>query len=304
MAAASLCKLLLLGLCLLFWAQPLSAEPEQAANEQAQTPKEHAEADKDKDAEHEKDKKGDEKSNTKHEKKADQDKSQDKKKRDKGKKERQPAKEFHEAVPCASKELPPLRELITSRFGERRLGGRTGIRTHHGLDIRAHLGWPVVAFGDGTVTKAGFYGNAGIMVEIVHDDDLISSYVHLQTTQLVVGQRIAKGEKVGEVGCTGFTTGAHLHFGLSSKTRGALDPEKYLSRAEDILRPQDAQIPEKIGPQQCSGHCSPYMPAQANTRRRGPVIRGRNGRPMRIDLNALRNFKAPEIPLWQGRRGR
>ena len=57
-------------------------------------------------------------------------------------------------------------------------------------------------------------------------------------------------------------------------------------------------------PVKMPGHLSPYQPAQANAPRRGPVIRGRNGRPMRIDLNALRNFKAPEIPLWQGRRGR
>ncbi|MCR5813188.1 MAG: M23 family metallopeptidase [Desulfovibrio sp.] len=289
--------------CLVLAASFLSVREPLAAN-QPEEAAEAAKAAEDKgaseapEAKHEEDKKTPEKSNTPEEKKA------DKKKPGKDAKNKPPQKEFHQAVACAEKALPPVKELITSRFGERRLGGPTGIRIHHGLDIRAHLGWPVVALGDGTVTKAGFYGNAGIMVEIVQDDNFISRYAHLQTTQLIAGQRIAKGEKVGEVGCTGFTTGAHLHFSLASKDKGALDPEKYLNRLEDILRPSDAQIPEKIGPQQCSGHFSPYQPAQANAPRRGPVIRGRNGRPMRIDLNALRNFKAPEIPLWQGRRGR
>ncbi|MBO4335280.1 MAG: M23 family metallopeptidase [Desulfovibrio sp.] len=271
-------------------AEPASQQEAAAADDKA----EHEEQS----AKQEEDKKTPEKSNTKNEKK------DEKKKRGKTPANSKPLHEFHQPVACAEKALPPLKALITSRFGEPRLGGPTGIRSHHGLDIRAHLGWPVVAFADGTVTKAGFYGNAGIMVEIVHDDDFISRYAHLHTTQLIPGQRIAKGEKVGEVGCTGHSSGAHLHFSLASKQKGVLDPERYLSRVEDVLRPSAEQIPEKIGPQQCSGHFSPYMPAQANASRRGPIIRGRNGRPMRIDLNALRNFKAPEIPLWQSRHRR
>ncbi|MCR4667035.1 MAG: peptidoglycan DD-metalloendopeptidase family protein [Desulfovibrio sp.] len=209
--------------------------------------------------------------------------------------------EHHEFIKPADKALPPLKTILTAPFGERRFGGPSGFHIHAGIDIRAHLGWPVVALGDGEITKAGFYGNAGIMVEISQDDGYTSKYAHLQTVTVVPGQRIAKGEKIGEIGCTGFTTGAHLHFGIAINGRN-IDPMKVLTSAEDIIRPASEQIPDPLGPQQCNGHMGAYTPAGAFSPRRGPVIRGRNGKARRINLKALREFKAPEIPLWNTRR--
>lgn len=196
--------------------------------------------------------------------------------------------------------LPPLKAMITSPFGERR--GALGNRIHSGLDIRAHLGWPVIAFADGIVRKAGFYGRAGIMVEILHSDGSSSRYAHLQTTTVKENEHVKKGEQIGEVGCTGYTTGAHLHFALYSENQEPVDPAKHLHSAYDILRPDPETIPEKLGPQQCNGHFSPYTPVFVNrNRRKGPVVRSRSGKPMRIDLNALRNYRPPEIPLWNSR---
>ena len=196
--------------------------------------------------------------------------------------------------------LPPLRSIITSYYGERRPGGSNGFRIHGGVDIRAHLGWPVVAFRQGVVTKAGRFGNAGLMVELEHDKGLHSRYAHLRSIAVAQGDLVAQGDVVGEVGCTGYSTGAHLHFSLSYPNTGTVDPLKYLVSADEILRPRSDQIPKQLGPQQCNGHLNPYTPASANIAK-GPVIRGRHGRPIRVDLEALRRYKPPEIPLWQSR---
>ncbi|MBQ7586185.1 MAG: M23 family metallopeptidase, partial [Desulfovibrionaceae bacterium] len=175
--------------------------------------------------------------------------------------------------------------------------------------IRAHLGWPVVAFESGKIRTTGFKGAAGIMVEIEQIDGKFSRYAHLQTTTVNEGETVKKGDKIGEVGCTGRTTGAHLHFSLYTQDHVAIDPMKYLVAAEEVLRPKPEDIPDKLGPQQCNGSYAPYVPAMSNYRhsnkygrRHGVlVIRSRSGKTIRVDLNSLRNYKPPEIPLWNSR---
>ena len=207
------------------------------------------------------------------------------------------------------RKLPPIKTMVTSPFGERRLGGITGVRIHTGVDLRAHLAWPVVAYDKGTIRSAGFHGRAGIMVEIDHPDGRSTAYAHLQIATVKAGDTVKKGDKIGEVGCTGYTTGAHLHFVLYNKDHTPIDPMKHLEVAEDILRPEPELIPEKLSPQQCNGQMAPYVPAMSNYkhsnkygRRHGLlVIRSRSGKTIRIDLNALRNYKPQEIPLWTTR---
>ena len=218
------------------------------------------------------------------------------------------------------RKLPPIRQMVTSHFGERRPGGITGVRFHGGLDIRAHLGWPVVAFKSGKVVSAGYHGRAGIMVELEHPDGRGSAYAHLQTATVKVGQTVNKGDKIGEVGCTGYTTGAHLHFVLYDHGHSPVDPLRHLASADEILRPDPGIIPSKLGPQQCNGQMMPYTPAMGSYRRmpRDPlanyrhsgkygkrhgilVIRSRSGKTIRVDLNALRQYRPQEIPLWNTR---
>ena len=183
--------------------------------------------------------------------------------------------------------LPPLAEMITSPFGRRRMPGwlsRRGMvmREHSGLDIRARLGWTVLAFDGGMVSHAGPLGLSGIVVEIRQDDGMTARYAHLQMVLVPAGQRVRCGEAVGLVGCTGRTTGAHLHFGLQNAKGELVDPLPYLRSAEQLLRPAPEQIPAELTPQQC-----------------GPVIRGRNGRPARVgDLKALENYSPPPLPAW------
>ena len=190
--------------------------------------------------------------------------------------------------------LPPLKEMITSPFGVRKVPGwlsRRGavMRQHNGVDIRARVGWPVVAFRDGTVLHAGPHGLSGLHVSIRHEDGMSSGYAHLSKILVSAGQRVRQGEKIGLVGCTGRTTGAHLHFALYAANREAIDPLGYLHSAQEVLRPTPEQIPAKLTPQQC----------------RGPVMRGRYGHPVRLripDFKALERFRPPALPVWNGGR--
>ncbi|OXS29809.1 MAG: peptidase M23 [Desulfovibrio sp. MES5] len=202
-----------------------------------------------------------------------------------------------EALPPAlrQRELPPLKEMITSGFGLRRMPtwlSRRGmvVRDHTGIDLRAHQNWPVVAFRSGTVIHAGKGGLSGIVVDIRQDDGMTARYAHLGKTLVSKGQEVTQGTPVGLVGCTGRTTGAHLHFGLRDASGKLVDPLPFLSRGEDLLRPAPEDIPEQLTPQTC-----------------GPVTRGPDGRPARAgrslkDLKALENFAPPPIPLWNERR--
>lgn len=188
--------------------------------------------------------------------------------------------------------LPPLRELITSPFGNRRMPGwlsRRGMvmRGHGGIDIRAHMGWPVTAFKPGTVIRAGENGPLGISVDVRQEDGMTARYGHMSKTLVKTGQRVTAGDPVGLVGCTGRTTGAHLHFGLLDASGKAVDPLPYLHSADEVLRPDPASIPPVIEAQSC-----------------GPVLRGPNGRPTRMGttLKDLDNYTPPPIPTWDQRR--
>ena len=202
-----------------------------------------------------------------------------------------------EALPSTlrPRELPPLKGMITSGFGPRRMPtwlSRRGmvVRDHTGIDLRAHQNWPVVAFRSGTVILAGNEGMWGIVVDIRQDDGMTARYAHLGKTLVRKGQEVTQGTPVGLVGCTGRTTGAHLHFGLRDASGKLVDPLPFLSRGEDLLRPAPEDIPDQLTPQTC-----------------GPVTRGPDGRPARAgrslkDLKALENFAPPPIPLWNERR--
>lgn len=101
---------------------------------------------------------------------------------------------------------------ITSPFGYRILNGEQEF--HPGIDIAAEIGTPVVAAVNGKVKLAGWvqgYGNTIIISDLTHD----YLYGHLSKIDVLAGQTVRKGQKIGEVGNTGKSTGPHLHFGVS-----------------------------------------------------------------------------------------
>ncbi len=88
------------------------------------------------------------------------------------------------------------------------------VRPHHGVDYAAPTGTPVVAIGDGTVTKAAYSGGAGHMVKIKHNSNYETAYLHLSKygAGIKAGVRVKQGQVIGYVGSTGLSTGPHLDF--------------------------------------------------------------------------------------------
>lgn len=120
----------------------------------------------------------------------------------------------------------PVRELkrISSGFGERKDPLTGANRFHHGMDIAAKAGTPVYPASKGTVIFSGEKGGYGNMVEILHDDGLVTRYGHNAENTVKQGDVVTPSQTIAFVGSTGRSTGPHLHFEVL-KNGKALDPE-------------------------------------------------------------------------------
>lgn len=88
-------------------------------------------------------------------------------------------------------------------------------RMHTGIDMAAHPHTAVYATGDGTVTVAGRgegLGGYGVCIVINHGYGFQTRYAHLSAVKVKVGQRVKRGELIGNVGRSGLAQGYHLHY--------------------------------------------------------------------------------------------
>ena len=122
----------------------------------------------------------------------------------------------------------PVAGPVTSAFGWR-LHPIFGTRKlHAGIDLEASTGDNVRAAGNGTVILASTWGGYGRTVIIDHGGGLSSLYAHQSSISVSLGQNVSAGNVIGSVGCTGYCTGAHLHF--ETREFGVpVDPMKYLN---------------------------------------------------------------------------
>ena len=101
---------------------------------------------------------------------------------------------------------------ITSKFGNRNHPVLKSVKFHRGVDIAVSVGTPVYSGIKGKVTFAGRKGNYGNLVEIEGNNGIKVRYAHLNSVDVVTGQKVSDGEKVAETGNTGMSTGPHLHY--------------------------------------------------------------------------------------------
>ncbi|MCC9204072.1 M23 family metallopeptidase [Arthrobacter sp. zg-Y769] len=105
--------------------------------------------------------------------------------------------------------------VLTSPFGYRNNPLAPGaLEFHTGTDFGAVTGTPVKAMLGGTVTEAGWHttGGGGLRVVVDHGDGVQTTYNHLHSIDVSVGQPVDAGAVVGGIGSTGASTGPHLHF--------------------------------------------------------------------------------------------
>ncbi len=108
--------------------------------------------------------------------------------------------------------LPVSTGFFSSNFGWR-LDPFTGQRTmHEGVDFAAEPGTPIRAAAGGIVIYSANNPSYGNMIEIDHGNGLVSRYAHASKRLVKEGDVVLRGQKIGEVGSTGRSTGPHLHF--------------------------------------------------------------------------------------------
>jgi hypothetical protein len=136
---------------------------------------------------------------------------------------------------------PPANDSVERTYPYASTAGGTR-EPHHGVEFINGTGTPVYAAADGEIVFAGpdeeavynpwrnFYGN---VVVIRHADGLFTLYAHLSIIDVLTGQAVKVGQKIGEVGKTGGAIGSHLHFevrrGDAEDYFSAINPELWLA---------------------------------------------------------------------------
>ncbi len=124
--------------------------------------------------------------------------------------------------------IAPARGRVTSPFGTpRQYTPGTPISYHTGIDYGSPRGTPIYAVNAGTVAFVGKYVVRGNITVLNHGLGVYTAYLHQSKVLVKVGQRVARGQKIGEVGTTGLSTAPHLH--LEFRVRGvATNPLEWL----------------------------------------------------------------------------
>lgn len=114
----------------------------------------------------------------------------------------------------------PSSHRITSNFGMRESPTAGASTNHKGIDVGAPTGSAIVAAQSGKVLVATFSGSAGNYIILSHGKNssgrlVCTVYMHASKLFVSEGQTVEKGQQIAAVGSTGYSTGPHLHFGVS-----------------------------------------------------------------------------------------
>lgn len=123
---------------------------------------------------------------------------------------------------------------LTSDFGTRNDPTRGGNRMHEGLDMASGYGTPIYATADGVVIAAGWAGAYGKLVKIRHEFGVETRYAHMSEVRVTVGQRVSRGDQIGDMGSTGRSTGTHVHYEVRLGG-AAVNPMTFIKAAKNVF---------------------------------------------------------------------
>ena len=99
---------------------------------------------------------------------------------------------------------------------------------HEGIDFSGPTGTPIVASAGGVVISAEYHPQFGNMLEIDHGGEIVTRYAHSSKIYVKLGDIVKRGQHIADIGSTGRSTGAHLHFEVRVKDIPQ-NPHKFLS---------------------------------------------------------------------------
>jgi murein DD-endopeptidase MepM/ murein hydrolase activator NlpD len=133
----------------------------------------------------------------------------------------------------AAEKVPFALPLKTSFRFTSGFGRRWG-RLHAGTDFAGAYGAPIHATADGVVTHAGWLSGYGRLVKIQHEFGIETRYAHMSEVHVQVGQRVSRGDHIGDMGNSGNSTGTHLHYEVRVGGN-PINPMVYIKAANDVF---------------------------------------------------------------------
>jgi murein DD-endopeptidase MepM/ murein hydrolase activator NlpD len=132
----------------------------------------------------------------------------------------------------------PVKDVsLGSNFGWRIDPFTGNSALHTGLDFPAEPGTPIFAAAGGVVVAQEYHPQYGNMIEVDHGNALITRYAHSSRVLVKKGDLIKRGQRIAEVGNTGRSTGAHLHFEVLLQGVPQ-DPQKFLNAGSNLAVPK------------------------------------------------------------------
>jgi murein DD-endopeptidase MepM/ murein hydrolase activator NlpD len=120
----------------------------------------------------------------------------------------------------------PAAGTITSPYGIRKHPITGKEQFHPALDIKESPGSLIKATADGIVSFSGWDGGSGNIVVLEHGFGFSTLYGHTKKNTVTVGQKVKRGDVIGYIGSTGYSTGPHVHYEVWKEGR-PVDPEYY-----------------------------------------------------------------------------
>jgi N-acetylmuramoyl-L-alanine amidase len=116
---------------------------------------------------------------------------------------------------------------------------------HEGIDLKTYKGNPVLATADGIVEEAGTISTFawGKIIRIKHEEIYETVYAHLSSVQVKKGDKVKRGDIIGNAGSTGESTGPHLHYEVKDGKKNFLDPVDFIDNY-DFKKGLDAEKTE------------------------------------------------------------
>ena len=155
---------------------------------------------------------------------------------------------LHSGAIAVPSDKPVKSATLTSAYGTRTDPFKGSRARHGGIDLAGPVGTPIYVTADGVVLRAGWNnGGYGNLVEVDHGNGIITRYAHMSKITVKAGERVKRGQKVGQMGSTGRSTGSHLHYEVRIDGK-AVNPIPFMRSADYLVALNDkAEGSEEVG---------------------------------------------------------